>query len=623
MRNQLLRQLNKDGSTWLIYDTLNKRVCIRKTIPEDRKDIYEQLNRLKLNNTPRVFECERLDNGRCAVYEEYIEGLTLETRINNGEQFSLERVITITKELTHIVMGIHKHNIIHRDIKPSNVMIDKNGRIYLIDFGIARNLKINQTTDTYMLGTEGFAAPEQYGFRQSDQRTDIYAIGALANYLLTGKLPNQYITKDKLGLIISRCTSIEPTSRYKSSHALYKAICGMQRNKPYYFSRIIAVGVFICAMIGLTYATVRLINTREPQNIIEDTSYSNITTTTFRKIIKDDIVFPTTTTTEADTEQPTTEQPTTTHLSSNVEVVAKGNCGDSASYVIYSNGKARFYGEGNISNRYFIRGEEPWRDCKEIIIQNGITGIEGDSFFANMPVEYLSLSNTLERIDSAAFANCQIEKIVLPKCYLNIGERAFANNHRLTELEIPANAWCTNAFIGCDNLTKIVFAEGRRDFNIEFLSGVNNLSELYLPKSLQKISYTKPYSISKHLDIYYDVLAARMPRDVITPFDFHNKDISLHLQDYESRPVWISKYPHLDNRLYYTVDSNKHLTFDSELGPLYEIDLNNMKIVGCTSSNAQIIDYSMNNDILCLVLFSNELPYNEEYYFDLTKNKIY
>ena len=103
---------------------------------------------------------------------------------------------------------------VHRDIKPENVIM-RGRRAVLIDFDAARLHKPEQESDTQVLGTTGFAAPEQYGLSQSDVRTDIYALGVLMNVMLTGEHPSKRLAEGRMGRVIERCTRVNPEKRYK------------------------------------------------------------------------------------------------------------------------------------------------------------------------------------------------------------------------------------------------------------------------------------------------------------------------------------------------------------------------------------------------------------------------
>lgn len=124
---------------------------------------------------------------------EYVPGRTLEEYLQQSSHgsLSLTEALRIGVKLSSILEYLHlcKPPLVFRDVKPSNIMLTPNGRVYLIDFGIARSFNPGKTKDTTPLGSPGFAAPEQYGKGQSDARTDIYGLGATLQTLLTGRDP--------------------------------------------------------------------------------------------------------------------------------------------------------------------------------------------------------------------------------------------------------------------------------------------------------------------------------------------------------------------------------------------------------------------------------------------------
>ena len=94
----------------------------------------------------------------------------------------------------------------------------------LIDFDAARFHKLEAENDTQILGTTGFAAPEQYGLSQSDLRADIYAVGILINVMLTGEHPSRHLVEGRMGRIVDRCTHVNPQRRYKNVLRLMEAL---------------------------------------------------------------------------------------------------------------------------------------------------------------------------------------------------------------------------------------------------------------------------------------------------------------------------------------------------------------------------------------------------------------
>ena len=128
--------------------------------------------------------------------------------------FTPQETRKIVKQLCQGLWVLHSMAAVHRDIKPENVILRENDAV-LIDFDAARLHKPQAEADTQILGTTGFAAPEQYGLSQSDTRTDIYSLGVLMNVMLTGQHPSQTLAEGRLGRVIGRCTQVNPEKRYR------------------------------------------------------------------------------------------------------------------------------------------------------------------------------------------------------------------------------------------------------------------------------------------------------------------------------------------------------------------------------------------------------------------------
>lgn len=145
-------------------------------------------------NLPRIYD-NFTEDERSYLVMDFIEGQTLDDYLAQlgGGSLPLEQALKWGEELCDVLSYLHEHQppIIFRDLKPSNVMIDKRGHIFLIDFGIARIFKPGKQHDTVALGSPGYAAPEQYGKAQSTPRSDIYSLGAVLHFLLTGVDPSE------------------------------------------------------------------------------------------------------------------------------------------------------------------------------------------------------------------------------------------------------------------------------------------------------------------------------------------------------------------------------------------------------------------------------------------------
>ena len=162
---------------------------------------------------------------------DYIEGITLENIMQEEGVQPQEKVVDWAIQLCDVLQYLHtrKPAIIYRDMKPSNIMLRSDGSVVLIDFGTAREFKERHVEDTTCLGTQGYAAPEQFGgMGQTDERTDIYSLGATMYRLVTGHNPSEppyemypithWNPRLSTGLegIIAKCTSKDPKSRYQS-----------------------------------------------------------------------------------------------------------------------------------------------------------------------------------------------------------------------------------------------------------------------------------------------------------------------------------------------------------------------------------------------------------------------
>ena len=161
-------------------------------------------------------------DGMVAVLEEYIQGDSLAFLLA-GACFTPAEARKITFQLCNALWVLHSLGAVHRDIKPENVII-RGSQAVLIDFDASRIFKSEISHDTQILGTTGYAAPEQYGITQTDERADIYSLGVLLNIMLTGKHPSKELANGKLGHIVQKCTMVNPKKRYKSVLYLMEAL---------------------------------------------------------------------------------------------------------------------------------------------------------------------------------------------------------------------------------------------------------------------------------------------------------------------------------------------------------------------------------------------------------------
>lgn len=176
-------------------------------------EVYKKLIHYDVPNLPAVYEVAQGERENL-VLEEYIQGDNLGELLRGG-LFTPAETRDIARQLCRALWVLHSMNTVHRDVKPENVIL-RGKTAVLIDFDAARVYKPGCTQDTQILGTIGFAAPEQFGFSQSDIRTDIYSLGVLINVMLTGRHPSEKLAPGRLGRIVERCIRVNLQRRYPS-----------------------------------------------------------------------------------------------------------------------------------------------------------------------------------------------------------------------------------------------------------------------------------------------------------------------------------------------------------------------------------------------------------------------
>lgn len=184
-------------------------------------EVYRRLLPVLCPHLPQIMEAAEQD-GQTAVLEEYVQGDTL-AELLMGARLTEREARQVTMQLCQALHVLHSMGAVHRDVKPENVILRGSDAV-LIDFDAARIYKDESESDTQVLGTTGFAAPEQYGIFQSDERADIFSLGVLLNIMLTGKHPSREMAAGKMGRIVRKCTMAAPEQRYQSARALMEVL---------------------------------------------------------------------------------------------------------------------------------------------------------------------------------------------------------------------------------------------------------------------------------------------------------------------------------------------------------------------------------------------------------------
>lgn len=184
-------------------------------------DAYETLCRIRCDNLPEIYDVLDMEDGQI-VLEQFIDGITVAQVMETGK-YRYRGAKKVLSGVCNALTVLHEQGIIHRDVKPENVMIDEDGNVILIDLNASR-IESSANKDTVVMGTVGYASPEQLGVSQTDSRTDIYACGILLNVMLTGKHPTEVFARGHAGRIVRKCTMISPNDRYQSAKELLGAL---------------------------------------------------------------------------------------------------------------------------------------------------------------------------------------------------------------------------------------------------------------------------------------------------------------------------------------------------------------------------------------------------------------
>ena len=222
---QIIAPLNEKHGVFLVRDESAGRMYVKKILKTYNLEVYERLRNANIKGLPQIYHMEEND-GELTVIEQYISGETVDSILKNMGAIPEDQVRDIAVKLCDILTDLHSMDppVIHRDIKPSNVMVTPMGEVMLLDLNAAKLEDTEKTEDTVLLGTYGYAAPEQYGFGSSTIQTDIYAVGMLMNTMLIGEYSKDIVKDSILSGIIDKCVMMRPEDRYKSAEELRSAL---------------------------------------------------------------------------------------------------------------------------------------------------------------------------------------------------------------------------------------------------------------------------------------------------------------------------------------------------------------------------------------------------------------
>ncbi|MGN0978635.1 MAG: serine/threonine protein kinase [Faecousia sp.] len=215
------------NGVYLAWEVQTGRRCVYREF-DGTGEVYRKLQQIQSAHLPRVYDVKE-ENGRVYALEEYIQGDSLALLLESGP-LPETTAGEILCQLCDALELLHKAGVVHRDIKPENILM-RGSEAVLIDFDVSRMVKPEHDTDTRIMGTTGYAAPEQFGFSQTDARADIYAMGILFNELLTRQHPSKHLAEGRFRPVIERCIEVNVDKRYTTAAQLRQAIefCGRQK----------------------------------------------------------------------------------------------------------------------------------------------------------------------------------------------------------------------------------------------------------------------------------------------------------------------------------------------------------------------------------------------------------
>lgn len=214
---KIIKQLS--ATTDLLYHEVYQKLCIKKKYAAGGEQIFAKMQSLDIPNTAEIYEVTPT-----YTLLEYVEGQSLRELLELYGEFTVEFTIYLVKEICKALAVMHDNSIIHKDIKPENIIVTGEAKhVRLIDFDVTRIATENKDRDTELFGTRGYASPEHYGFKATDNRSDIYSLGMLIKDCSQAEV---------LQPIIEKSTEVDPANRYQSIAEVVEAFSNKIEKTP-------------------------------------------------------------------------------------------------------------------------------------------------------------------------------------------------------------------------------------------------------------------------------------------------------------------------------------------------------------------------------------------------------
>lgn len=272
------------SETILAIRRSDEKLCVIKVFFSESPLYYfvvpDKIKRLDHPFIPHLLDEYKSENLRYEI-REYVPGVSLDKLMQNRVLSKTEKD-RISLQLCDILQYLHTGAVpvIHRDIKPQNIIITDSGNLYLIDFGIARTKhSVPEPSDTVICTTRDFSAPEQYGFMETDNRSDIYSFGQVLRWLYNDD-------SDEIDSVINRCTAFDPADRYQSIEEVHRALISRHNRKSILIPLIIMLLTILC-FTGTSLFIRNRHNLKEP--LIEEAARKSLGVTTLHHLSNYDL----------------------------------------------------------------------------------------------------------------------------------------------------------------------------------------------------------------------------------------------------------------------------------------------------------------------------------------------
>ena len=267
-----IKENEKTKISLVFYEGLQDTCVFKVCKDRDLSEVYKALMDVRHPNLAKIYDYV-YEDGNTYVIEEYIRGKTLAQILEEEGTFLEEDTKRIVSELCDGLEVFHHHvpAIIHNDIKPSNIMLCEDGTVKLFDFDISRIYKEGSYKNTKFMGTHEYAAPEHYGFGQSEPETDIYSLGVTMHEMLTGvglDSKRNVTYQGELANVIRKCVEIDKKKRYASTNALKADLKKVKKIAVFMSAPVVAsICTIVILIIGVCWFSQYMENVKGPQNI--------------------------------------------------------------------------------------------------------------------------------------------------------------------------------------------------------------------------------------------------------------------------------------------------------------------------------------------------------------------